>query len=109
MQYNGQTNNEFRYRWNNYKDKNRKSVRGEDHKQAGFFTHLQTAGHSGFINDTKIRFIDKTDPTEPTRRADFWIDTVKTRYPQGLNMVRSPPPPLRVREGGKLEFGSFEF
>ena len=76
-------------------------------KQAGFFTHLQTAGHSGFINDTKIRFIDKTDPTEPTRRADFWIDTVKTRYPQGLNMVRSPP--LRVREGGKLEFGSFEF
>ena len=31
---------------------NWKSLRGEDHKQAGFFAHFQTAGHSGFINDT---------------------------------------------------------
>ena len=44
MQYNGQTNNEFRYRWNNYKDNNQKSLRGEDHKQRGFFAHFQTAG-----------------------------------------------------------------
>ena len=36
MQCNGQTNDEFRYRWNNYKDSNRKSLRGEDHNQAGF-------------------------------------------------------------------------
>ena len=32
MQYNGQTNDEFRYRCNNYKDNNRKSLRREDHK-----------------------------------------------------------------------------
>ena len=49
------------------------------------FAHFQTSGHSGFINDTEIRFIDKTDPSDPTRREDFWIDTLKTRYPQGLN------------------------
>ena len=36
MQYNGQTNDEFRCRWNNYKDNNRKRLRGEDHEQAGF-------------------------------------------------------------------------
>ena len=42
-------------------DNNRKSLKGEDHKQAGFFALFQTAGHSGFINDTEIRFIDKTD------------------------------------------------
>ena len=48
----------------------------EDHKQAGF------------INDTEIRFIDKTeDPSDPTRRENFWIDTLKTRYPQGLNNI----------------------
>ena len=82
-----ETNDEFRYRWNNYKGSNRKSLRGEDHKQAGFFAHFQTAGHSGFINDTEIRFIDKTDPSDPTRREDFWIDTLKTRYPQGLNNI----------------------
>ena len=34
-----------------------------------------------FINDTEIRFIDKTDPSDPARREDFWIDTLKTRYP----------------------------
>ena len=69
MQYNSQTNDEFRYRWNNYKD-NWKSLRGEDHKEAGFFAHFQTADYSGLFNDT-----------DPTRREDFWIDTLKTRYP----------------------------
>ena len=87
MQYNGQNSNEFRYRWNNYKDNNRKSLRVEDHKQADFFAHFQTAGHSGFIDDTEIRFIDKTDPSDPSRREDFWIDTLKTRYPQGLKII----------------------
>ena len=62
MQYNGQTNDEFRYRWNNYKDNNQKSLRDEDHKQASFFAHFQTAGHNGFMNDIEIRFIDKADP-----------------------------------------------
>ena len=71
MQYNGQINNEFRYKWNNYKDNNRKSLRGEDYKQAGFSTHFQTAGHISFISGTGIRFIDKTD-------------TLKFRYPRGL-------------------------
>ena len=68
-------------------DNNRKSLRGEDHKQPGFFAHFQTAGHSDFINDTEIRFIDKTDPSDPTRREDFWIDTLKTRYLQSLNNI----------------------
>ena len=49
------------------------------------FAHFQTGGHSGFINDTEIRFIDKTDPSDAIRREDFWIDTLETRYPQYLN------------------------
>ena len=73
MQYNGQTKDEFRYRWSNYKDNNRKSLRGEDHKETGFFAHFQTAVHSGFTNDPEIRFIDKTDPSDPTRRLDVRI------------------------------------
>ena len=32
MQCDGQNNNEFRYRGDNYKDKNWKSLRGVDHK-----------------------------------------------------------------------------
>ena len=68
-----------------HSDTSRKYLRGEDHKQVDFFAHFQTAVHSGFINDTEIRFIDNTDPFDPTRREDFWVDTLKTRYPQGLN------------------------
>ena len=81
IQYNGQTNDKFRYRCNNYKDNNRKSVRGKVYKQAGFFAHFQTAGHSGFINESEIRFIDKTDSSGPTRREDLLIVALKTRYP----------------------------
>ena len=83
MQSNGQTNDEFRYRWNNYKHNNRKSLRGEDHKQVGFFAHFQTTIHSGFINDTEIRFINKMDPSDSTRHKDFWI-LLKLAIPRGL-------------------------
>ena len=86
-QYTGQTVDEFRYRWNNYKDNNRKSLRGDEHKQAGFFAHFQGLDHNGFLEDTEITFIDKTDPSDPTRREEFWIDTLKTRYPLGLNNI----------------------
>ena len=84
--YTGQTVDEFRYRWNNYKDNNRKILRGDEHKQVGFFAHFQSLDHNGFLEDTEIIFIDKTDPSESIRREEFWIDTLKTRYPLGLNI-----------------------
>ena len=77
--YTGQTVDEFRYRWKNYKDNNRKSLRGDEHKQAGFFAHLQILHHNGFLQDTEITFVDKTDPYDTTRCEEFWIDTLKTR------------------------------
>ena len=43
---------------------NRKSLWGEENKQAGFFVNFQTAAFSGFINDTEIRFINKTNLCE---------------------------------------------
>ena len=93
MQYSSQTKDEFRYRWDSYKNNNWKSLRredqkkGEDHNQAGFFSHFQAAGHSGFINVTKVTFIYKTNPF--TGRENFWIDTFKTPFPQGLNNIDS--------------------
>ena len=74
-------------RWNNYKGNNPKSLRGEDHKQAGFFTHFQTAGLSRFINGTEIWFNDETDLSDSTEHEDFWVDDLKTRYPQGFNNI----------------------
>ena len=58
-------------------------------KKQAFFSHFQAAGQSCFVNDTEIRFIDKSDPSDPTRREDFWTDIIKTRYPQGLNNIDS--------------------
>ena len=84
MQYNDETNDEFRYRQNNYKDNNQKSLRGEEDKRAGFFAHFQTAVHSGFTNYTEIRFIDKTDPSDTTRREDFWKILLKLAIPRAL-------------------------
>ena len=45
---------------------------GVKNKESGYFAHFQTARHSGYINDTEIRYIDKTDPSNRTRRKNFW-------------------------------------
>ena len=86
MQINCQTNDEFRYRCNNYKDNNPKSLKREEHKQAGFFVCFQTPDHSSFINDTEIKLVEKTDPSDPTKHENFWIDCLKTRC-LGLNNI----------------------
>ena len=57
---------------------------GDELKQAGFFAHFQGLEHNGLLEDTEITF---TDPSDPTRREEFWIDTLKTPYPLGLNNV----------------------
>ena len=75
-----QTVDEFLYRWNNYKENNKKSLRGDGHKQAKFFYHIQSSDHNGFLKDTDITFLDKTDPSNASSREDFWIRTLKTRY-----------------------------
>ena len=62
-------------------------MREDEHKQAGFFTHFQSLDHNGFLDDTEIIFIDKTDPSDPTTREEFWTDTLKTRYTLGLNKI----------------------
>ena len=47
------------------------------------------AGHNGFLNDVSITFIDKTDPTDPLRREDYWRQTLKTVVSYGLNIEDS--------------------
>ena len=56
-------------------------MREDKHKQAEFFPHFESLDHNRFLEDTEIKFIDKTDPSGPTRREKFWIDTLETRYP----------------------------
>ena len=41
---------------------------------------------NGLINDVEIIFIDKTDPSDPTRIEDFWRTKLKTLAPYGFNV-----------------------
>ena len=56
-----ETTDNFRYRWNNYKDSDRKHSRKESCMQEHFFKYFNSMGHSGFLNNVLITLIDKTD------------------------------------------------
>jgi len=89
LQYVGQTSDKFRYRWNNYKDNNRKAEQGIAHMQSHIFEHFSMEGHNGFLEDCIITFIDKTDASDPTRREKYWINILNTLVPNGLNISES--------------------
>ena len=59
-------------------------MRGRDHTQKYFHEHFLSHDHNGIINDTEIILIDKTDPSDPTRRV--WQAKLKTLAPNGLNI-----------------------
>ena len=85
-QYVGQKVDKFRNRWNNYKDNARKFERGEHWMQRHLYEHFNLPGRSAFLNDVYFTLIDKTDPKVPTKREDFWIQTLKTKVPLELNV-----------------------
>ena len=84
-QYVGQTVDEFRRRWNNYKSNDRKFQRLEPCMQEHLFSHFSMV----LLNDVSITFIDKADPSDPLRREDYWRQTLKTMVPYGLNIEDS--------------------
>ena len=57
--------------------------------QEHLFSHFSMVGHDGFLNDVSITFINKTDPSDPLRREDYWRQTPKTMVPYGLNIEAS--------------------
>ena len=41
------------------------------------FSHFLMAVHEEFLNNVSITFIDKTDPSYPLQRKDYWRQTLK--------------------------------
>ena len=78
-QYVGETTDSFRYRWNNYKDNDRKHSRNESCMQEHLFEHFNSMGHNGFLNNISIALIDN-------KREDYWRKTLKICSPFGLNV-----------------------
>ena len=88
-QYVGETTDEFQVRWNNYKSNDRKNAWNEACTQKYLFEHFKSEGHSGFLGNVSITLIDKTDGKDPKRRENYWMRTLKTYAPFGLNIEDS--------------------
>ena len=74
------------HRWRNYKDNARKFEIGEQCMQRHLYERFNLPGHSRFLNDVLVTLIDKTDPKDPTKREDFWIQTPEIKAPPGINV-----------------------
>ena len=72
MQYVGKTVDDFRLRWNNYKDNNRKYLRKEACMQQLLLEHFSSKDPSGFLEDVSIIFIDETDTKNPNKQEHYW-------------------------------------
>ena len=53
--------------------------------QRHLYEHFTLPRHSDFRHDVSITLIDKTDPSCPTKREDYWIDILKIKAPMRLN------------------------
>ena len=49
--------------------------------------HLLSEDHDGLLNNVEITLIDKTDPSDPERREEFWRTKLRTLAPLGLNIA----------------------
>ena len=54
--------------------------------QRHIYEHFQLSDHIGFLQDTYVTLIDKTDHRAPTKCDDYWIHTLKTKALMGLNV-----------------------
>ena len=86
IQYVGKTVDECRYRWNNYKSNSRNYNCNQPCMQRHLYEHYSGVGDCGFLEHVSITLIDKTNPSDPLRREDFWRRLFCTMAPYGLNI-----------------------
>ena len=87
LQYVASANGKFRPRWNNYKENDRKALRGEKHMQQELFEHFATDNYNCFLTNCSFTLIDKTDGSDPTKREECWRKVMKTVATYGLNTL----------------------
>ena len=66
----------------------RKAEKGdmENVKQKFLQSHFLQNDHKGFLEDVEVKLIDKTQDSDPTKPEYYWMKTLKTLYPDGLNI-----------------------
>ena len=76
-QYTGQTTDNFRGRWNNYKPKSKSFKRGEKYMQEHLYKYFENEEHTEFLDDISITLIGKIDGFYRTKRENYWMRTLK--------------------------------
>ena len=88
-QYVGQTVDIFRSRWNDYKSNDKKYFISEPCMQEQIFEHFNSVGHTGFLENVSVTFIDKTDLQNPEKRENYWMQALMTMVPWGKSIPNS--------------------
>ena len=78
----------FRSQRYNYKDSSTKFDREEDCMQRHFYKHFQHTSSCCFFSRFDVTLTEKRVPRAPTKREDYWIHTLNTKVPIGLNFER---------------------
>ena len=85
-QYTRKTVDRVRLRWNNYtEERDRKFLSDEEIKQKSLDDHFFRDDHHSFEEDVSICLIKKSDPSDPHKTEYYWMRTLKTIAPFGLN------------------------
>ena len=58
----------------------------ENVKQKFIQSHFLQPDRKGVHKDVEVRLIDKTQGSDPTKREFYWIRTLRTLYPDNLNI-----------------------
>ena len=87
--YVGSTITAFNLRFNQYKSNINLYGKGRrGFKQEYLISHFFTDGHTGSYKDISVQIIDFCDPNNQEKREDFWITTLNTIIPYGLNIQK---------------------
>ena len=58
----------------------------ESCKQQFFQNHFLQDEHHGFLKDVEVVLINKTQACDPFKKEYYWLKTLKTLSPDGLNL-----------------------
>ena len=49
-------------------------------------SHFLQRDYQSFVKDLEVCLIDKTQASDPAKREIYWMRTLRTLYPDDLNM-----------------------
>ena len=88
-QYVGSSVAKFKLRFNQYKSYIKLYGAGRKiFKQEKLIQHFYSEDHNGTNQDSHVKIIDFCDPNDQEKHENFWMNKLRTLYPEGLNYKR---------------------